>query len=449
MAVDEENSTPVSRMASTDEEKHPHGYDTPDHFAGLSVQTTPPGVPPEEGLGGWLCVAGSFSALLATFGFLNAMGVFQNTYATSILRTYTHFDIGWIFAFQLAAMWIPGPLFGRIIDSYGPVPVLWPCSILCVFSLCMTSLSDKYYQIFLSQGVGFGIGAGGVFTVATVCTGQWFVKRRGLAVGITTAGSSFGGVIFPIFFYHVQEDVGFHGAVRYTALFIGILLFISCCLIKSRLPKKKWNSKLPWLDVSLFKNPAFALYTAGSFFVMWGLFGPFDFLLYMGRKRGFSYPMAVYLVSILNASSILGRILPPHLGDRYGYFNVQTLVTFLSGLTIAALWIPFNYVWSHAGLIVFAVAYGFFSGGFIGLLMPCVAKAGTIETLGVRFGTFQPVMGLSTLTGLPIMGQILNTQRTTNFIGLQSFAMASILVGSLLTAAATVMLRRSRGTPFV
>ncbi len=168
-------------------------------------------------------------------------------------------------------MWAPGPLFGRVIDTYGPGPVLYPCAALCVFSLAMTSLADQYYQIFLAQGLGFGLGAGGVFTAAIVCVGQWFVRRRGLATGIATVGSSIGGVVFPVFLDQVGARIGFNGAVRYTALLIGILLAASVFMVRARLPRKKWDPNVRWFDVSLFKQKQFALYTAGSYLVMYVL----------------------------------------------------------------------------------------------------------------------------------------------------------------------------------
>lgn len=108
------------------------------------------------------------------------------------MKDYSSSDISWIFTIQLALIWAPGSLFGRIVDTYGPRPVMLPCIFLCLFSLCMTSLATEYYQIILAQGIGYGLGAGGIFTTCLVCVSQWFVKQRGLALGITVAGSSIG-----------------------------------------------------------------------------------------------------------------------------------------------------------------------------------------------------------------------------------------------------------------
>ncbi|KAF2867775.1 major facilitator superfamily domain-containing protein [Massariosphaeria phaeospora] len=406
-----------------------------------------PGLAPEEGVRGWLCVLGGFILLFCTFGFLNAMGVFQTTYQQTYLRDYTPSDISWIFALQLALMWLPGPLFGRVIDTWGPAPVLYPSCVLCVLALCMASLAENYYSIFLAQGLAFGIGSGGIFTTALVCVGQWFVRRRGLAIGLAAAGSSLGGVIFPIFFDRVQKQVGFKGAVRYTALFIGILLAVSCAMVTSRMPRKKWNPELKWIDLAMFKQKEFAVYTVGAFLVMWGLWAPFNFISSMAMERAnFSPTLALYLISIINATSIPGRILPPYLGDRFGHFNVITLCSLFTGGSILALWLPFNYHPSHAGIIVFGLIYGFASGAFVSLLMPCAAKTGTLETLGVRFGTFQTIIGLSSLTGLPIMGAILHRQHDTDFMGLQVFAGVSCLLGAGLLAVSTLFLSRTQKT---
>lgn len=84
-----------------------------------------------------------------------------------------------------------------------------------------------------------------------------------------------------------------------------------------------------------------------------------------------------------------GRIILPYLADVFGHFNTFTLCACGSGVAILALWLPFNYYHSHAGLVVFALIYGFPSGALVSLFLPCVAKLGKLETLGQRFGTFQ------------------------------------------------------------
>ncbi|KAJ5279448.1 hypothetical protein N7478_004820 [Penicillium angulare] len=404
------------------------------------------GIPPEGGLRGWLCCVGGSLGLFATLGFLNAIGVFQTTYQETLLRDYTSSDISWIFTVQLALIWAPGSLFGRIVDTYGPRPVMLPCTLLCLFSLCMTSLATEYYQIILAQGVGYGLGAGGIFTTSLVCVGQWFVKRRGLAMGITVAGSSIGGVIFPFFLKLVMQDVGFNGMVRYTALFIGIALIGAFFLITARLPPKKWNSDVAWFDLKLFKNKGFAFYALGSYFVMWGLWAPFDYLPSMAQMSGMSDSLSLYLIAIVNGASLFGRIIPGHIGDKVGYFNVITGSAIFSCLAILCLWLPFDYHYSNAGLIVFAAVYGFFSGAFVSIMMPCCAKSGTIETLGRQIGTYQGVIAISTLTGLPIMGAIFGRQHNSTYEGMQIFSIVSMFIGAVLLLASRNVLAKAHGT---
>jgi hypothetical protein len=93
-----------------------------------------------------------------------------------------------------------------------------------------------------------------------------------------------------------------------------------------------------------------------------------------------------------SAGSIPGRVTLAALADKLGFFNMMTIISFFSALVMITLWIPFDYHSTHAGLIVFSVVYGYASGGFISLLMPCAAKSGSLETLGQRFGTFQLIM---------------------------------------------------------
>ena len=97
---------------------------------------------------------------------------------------------------------------------------------------------------------------------------------------------------------------------------------------------------------------------------------------------------------VISATSVFGRTVLPYFADQIGSFNVVTMSAGLSGVSMLALWLPFNYYYSHAGVIVFALAYGVFSGAFVSLLMPCVARAGSIQTLGQRFGTFQIVISI-------------------------------------------------------
>lgn len=55
---------------------------------------------------------------------------------------------------------VQGGFIGRIFDIYGPRPLMISGTLCYAVSVMMTSLSTKYYQYILAQGVLFGLGVG-------------------------------------------------------------------------------------------------------------------------------------------------------------------------------------------------------------------------------------------------------------------------------------------------
>ena len=108
-----------------------------------------------------------------------------------------------------------------------------------------------------------------------------------------------------------------------------------------------------------------------------------------------SGPWTFMPLSYDSAASVIGRIHPGYISDKVRCFNKMTVASFLSKASIVCLWIPFDQHRSHAGIEVFAFAYGLISEAYINLLVPCAAKSGTLETLGQRYGTFQLIISVS------------------------------------------------------
>ena len=149
---------------------------------------------PDGGARAWSVVVGAWFSLFVSFGWITCIGVFQTYYQSHQLRSYSPSAIGWIPSVETFVLFIGSPFFGEVFDSYGPTPLLIFGCFFHVFGLFMLSLSTKYYEIFLAQSVCSAIGASAVFWACNNSVGTWFSRRRGLAMGIVSSGSSVGGV---------------------------------------------------------------------------------------------------------------------------------------------------------------------------------------------------------------------------------------------------------------
>lgn len=146
-------------------------------------------------------------------------------------------------------------------------------SFLHVFGLMMASLSKKYYQFVLSQGVCSPLGASMIFYPSMTAVVTWFYQKRALALGITASGSSLGGVIFPIMVQRLIPEVGFGWSMRICAFLILGLMVVANLTIVSRIPPHP--RPVRFMDfISPFKELPFVLLTFGSFLTFLGMSRP-------------------------------------------------------------------------------------------------------------------------------------------------------------------------------
>jgi len=175
-----------------------------------------------------------------------------------------------------------------------------------------------YYRVLLCQGIITGIGMGLLFTPSVAIVSTYFQKKRALASGIVASGSSLGGVIFPIIVRKSLPGVGFRYTLIILSAIVLLTLSISNILLKPRsdVPHRKSGQ---WLQLSAFKEPTYCLYVIGLFCAFLGLYMPFFYVEQWAVEQGFdgrygSFKM-YYLVSVMNASSVFGRIVPNVFAD--------------------------------------------------------------------------------------------------------------------------------------
>jgi MFS family permease len=234
----------------------------------------------------------------------------------------------------------------------------------------MISLCKKYYQFFLAQGLLLGVGFAFVAVPSSGMVPRYFKKNRGLATGFSVAGSSLGGVIWPIFFDQMlhYDNISFASSMR-IAGFIMIPLF-AITILTVRPPLKKpqaihqdaedgqLDEKPKKKDYSPLHRPPFVFLCAGLFFGIFGFMIGFFYVSTWATSLGMSASLAFYLVSIVNAASLFGRILPGFVSERLGRFNMLFFSCLFAGI-IAFCWTTAT---STAGLVVWCIAYGFASG---------------------------------------------------------------------------------------
>ncbi|KAF9810515.1 hypothetical protein IEO21_06876 [Rhodonia placenta] len=380
----------------------------------------------DGGWHGWLSVFGAFLALYCTFGQLNAFGTFQTWYGDHQLRHLAPSTISWIGSLQLWVFFFSGGIIGRIFDARGPRMLMLCGSAILVASIMLTSISTRFWHYILCQGILFGLGVGLVFYPSVAVVSTRFKRYRATALGIAMAGSGSGGVVYPIMFRRLFDQVGFPWAVRISGFVCLALCGIALATVTMPLPLRR--TRRPWFELETLKDRRFILLLIASVFIAFGLFIPNFYIVDYAVAHGISPTTAFYVLAIMNAGSVPGRLLPPFASDTLGRFNLMVPCVFLAGLLVLLLW---TLAKNLAAIIMFSLLFGFCSGGFNALIISCVAQISEDSQIGTRVGILYTVISFPSLGGGPAAGALLSYSHGS-YIGTIVLSGSTILVGSLL-----------------
>jgi MFS family permease len=170
---------------------------------------------------GWFVVAGAFLVLSINYGARYCFGIFVKPMAADYQWSRSVISLGAslnMMVYSICAIYL-----GRLLDKTAPRWIITCGALLATLSLILTSFVKTPLQFYLVYGLLLGAGSACMGVVVTnPSVGKWFIRKRGLAIGVTTMGISFGTILLTPVAGFLVKDHGWQTGF----LFLGAVTFV-------------------------------------------------------------------------------------------------------------------------------------------------------------------------------------------------------------------------------
>jgi sugar phosphate permease len=335
-----------------------------------------------------------------------------------------------------------GPFAAAVMDRFGLRRTMLGALACIAVGVALTPLMTRPWQLVLLWGVVVGTGSGATALVlgATVVA-RWFTTRRGLVVGILTASTATGQLIFLPVLASLAENYGWR-AVSLTVAAVALAVLPVVALLMRDRPedlglrpygapadekptaRARGNpvaTALRALRDGLHSRDFWLL--AGSFFICGastnGLIG--THLIAACLDHGVSQVAGAGLLAAMGIFDLVGTTLSGWLSDRWSNRGLLAWYYGLRGLSL--IYLPFAFDISFYGLSLFAVFYGL---DWIATVPPTVrlaAKCFGTERGPIMFGW----IGAAHQLGAALVAFIAGVLRVTFGTYLEAFALSGLL----------------------
>lgn len=406
----------------------------------------------------WLVAGCTFVVLLVAAGTRSTPAVLMVPLEREF--GWTRASIGLAVGVNILLYGLLGPFVAAVFERFGLRRTVGTALAVVALGVGLTPLMTHAWQLVLLWGIVVGGGSGvTALVLATTVASRWFTQRRGLVMGVLTAATATGQLIFLPLLATLADQLGWRAASLLIAAVAAALILPVLAFLHDRpsdlgIPPYGGAAVLPRVPppVSLVGRALGALRTgvlrrdfwllAGSFFVCGastnGLIG--THLVAACFDNGIPEVTAAGLLAAMGVFDMVGTTLSGYLSDRWDNRMLLAWYYGLRGLSLLAL--PFAFDagfmgFDYAGLTLFALFYGL---DWIATIPP------TVRLAAVAFGEENaPVMfawiGASHQAGGAFAAWMAGVLRT----GTGSYMAAFLAAGALCLVASIMVTFIGRG----
>ena len=352
----------------------------------------------------WVIVAVTFLTALTSSAALGLPG--------ALLQPLSR-EFGWdveqissALAIRFVLFGLMGPFAAILMERFGLRAVVVTALSLVAGGMALAIVMTQFWHLILFWGIMLGIGSGmTALVLSAVVSNRWFDSHRGLVVGVLTASSATGQLIFLPAGAWLIEHFGWRLAVLPVFVACALVALLVWALMRNRpnevglapygaAPGTPVAPLAPPMHVT-FATPFEVLASVAGNRVFWILFGTFficglstngliqtHFISLCG-DAGMGAVPAASVLAMMGAFDLVGTIGSGWLSDRYD--NRKLLLIYYGMRGLSLFWLPYS-EFTFYGLSLFAMFYGL---DWIATVPPTVRLVATTfgkERAGMVFG---------------------------------------------------------------
>jgi MFS family permease len=333
----------------------------------------------EEHPYGWVIVAVSTVCLALGFGAGGSVSVFIKPFEQEF--GWLRADTSMAYTMHTIGAALGGLVWGSLSDRIGARNIgLLGAAALAAGLAALRWQNDLwllYVIFFLSGAIGFAC----LFTPVLALTGLWFNARKGLAIGIATAGGAIGQGIVPYLAQLMITALGWRDAALWLGAGYFVVLFPLIFLLRPAPSAGRANGGADRSDSNLWGVPhAISIPWLGlaGLFCCICMAVPLVHLVPLGIDLGCSPQTAASMLLSLMIAGVFGRLFFGWLADRIGGLPAY----FIASLAQTSVVFWFTQTKDIATLFQLSVLFGFGFAGVMTCLLICAREAAPLRMSG-------------------------------------------------------------------